>query len=150
MDLPEFIVENLFCESLWKKEGFDTFHLSQSITHLDEPTNNILCLSGGTMMSRTEEHDRRVLAQLPGEDGIVPLFPWWQAKSGIAGIHDWYVKLCWKVLRVEPHSLVIRPHVNAKTQVSEEEIWKKYNKRLARVKPPDTNIPKKTKGNVKV
>jgi hypothetical protein len=94
-------------------------------------------------MSRTEEHDRRVLTQLPDKDKIVPLFPWWKAKSGILGIHDWYIKLCWKVLRVEPHSLVIRPHVNAKKQVSEEEIWKKYTKRLALVKPPDTNIHKK-------
>jgi hypothetical protein len=96
-------------------------------------------------MSRSEEYDRRVLAQLPDEDGIVPLFPWWKAQSGIWGIHDWYVKLCRKVLRVETHSLVIRPHVNAKKQVSEEEIWKKYTKRLALVKPPDTNIPKKRK-----
>jgi hypothetical protein len=113
--------------------------------HLDEHTNNILCLSGGTRMSRSEEDDRRVLAQLPDEDRIVPLFPWWKAQSGIWGINDWYVKLCRKVLRVEPHSLVICPHVNAKQQVNEEEIWKKYTKRLAMVKPPDTNIPKKKK-----
>ena len=141
MDLPEFIIENLFCESVRKKMGFDTFHPSQSITYLDEHTNNILCLSGGTTMSRSEEYDRRVLAQLPDEDGIVPLFPWWKAQSGILGIQDWYVKLCRKVLRVEPHSLVIRPHVNANKQVSDEEIWEKYTKRLPLVKPPDTNIP---------
>jgi hypothetical protein len=65
-------------------------------------------------MSRTEEDDRRVLAKLPDEDVVVPFFPWWKAQSGINGIHDWYVKLCEKVLSVEPHSLVIRPHVNAK------------------------------------
>jgi hypothetical protein len=109
MDLPEFIIENLFCESVWKKEGFDTFHPSQLITYLDEPMNNILCLSGGTRMSRTEEHDRRVLAQLPDEDGIAPLFPWWKAKLGILGIHYWYVKLCWKVLRVKPQSCNLSP-----------------------------------------
>jgi hypothetical protein len=114
LDLSEFIVENLFCESVRKKEGFDTFHPSQSITYLDEHTNNILCLSGGKRMSRTEEDDRRVLAKLPDEDVVVPFFPWWKAESGINGIHDWYVKLCQKVLSVEPHSLVIRPHVNAK------------------------------------
>ena len=87
MDLPEFIIENLFCESVRKKKGFDTFHPSQSIMYLDEHTNNILCLSGGTRMSRSEEDDRRVLAQLPHEDRIVPLFPWWKAQSRIWGIH---------------------------------------------------------------
>jgi hypothetical protein len=144
MGSSEFIVENLFCESVRKKQGFDTFHPSQTIMYLDEPTNNILCLIGGKRMSRTEEDDRWVLAKLPDEDRTVPLFPWWQAKSGILGIHDWYVQLCWKVLRVEPHSLVIRPHVNATKNERKEEVWNKYIRRLGIVKP-DTNKPKKRK-----
>jgi hypothetical protein len=52
MGLSEFIIENLLCESVRKKQGFDTFHPSQSIVYLDEDTNNILCLSGGKSMSR--------------------------------------------------------------------------------------------------
>jgi hypothetical protein len=96
-----------------KKEGFDTFHPSQLITYLDEDTNNILCLNRGKRMSRTEEDDRQVLAKLPEEERLVPLFPCWQAKSGIIGIHEWFVELCQKV-RVKPQRFVTRPHVNAK------------------------------------
>jgi hypothetical protein len=93
-------------------------------------------------MSRTEEDNRRVLAKLPDKDGIVPLFPWWQAKWGTLGIHKWYVKLCWKVLRVEPQYFVVRPHVNATKNESKEEVWERYIKRLGLVRP-DTNKPKK-------
>jgi hypothetical protein len=73
--LSKFIIENLLCESVRKKEGFDTFHPSQLITYLDEDTNNILYLNGGKRMSRIEEDDRQVLAKLPEEDRLVPLFP---------------------------------------------------------------------------
>jgi hypothetical protein len=76
-------------------------------------------------MSRTEEDDRRVLAKLPDEDGIVPLFPWWQTKSGIVGIRDWYVELCWKVM-VKPQRFVIRPHMNAQKKESKEGVKKRF------------------------
>jgi hypothetical protein len=113
MGLSKFILENLLCESVRPKQGFNTFHPSHLITYLDEHTNNILCLSGGKRMSRTEEDNRQVLAKLPDEDRLVPLFLWWQAKSGILGIREWLVELCKKV-RVEPQLFVIHPHVNAK------------------------------------
>jgi hypothetical protein len=129
MGLSEFIIENLICESVRQKQGFDTFHPSQSITYLDEPTNNILCLSGGKEMSRTEEDDQRGLAELPEEDRIPPLFPWWKAKLGIQGIHNWYVELCRKGM-VEPQDFVISPHVNAQKKESKETVWNKYIKRI--------------------
>jgi len=147
LDLSEFIVENLLCESVRKKDGFDTFHPSQSITYLDETTNNILCWSGGKTTSRTEEDDRRVLAELPDEDGIVPLFPWWKATSGIVEIHAWYVKLCRKVLSVKPHSLVIRPHMNAPKPESDEEVWKRYIKKHKLVDIPQKR-KRKRKGEI--
>ena len=143
MGLSEFILENLLCESVRKKEGFDTFHPSQSITYLDEDTNKILCLSGDKRVSRTEEDDRRVLAQLPDRDRLVPLFPWWEAEVGMIGIHEWFVQLCQKA-RVQPHEYVIRPHVNAKKRETKEEVWKKYVNQLALVKP-DENQTKKRK-----
>jgi hypothetical protein len=129
MGLSEFILENLLCESMRPKQGFDTFHPSQSITYLDEHTNNILCLSGGEIMSRTEEDDRQVLAELPDKDRVVPVFPWWQAKSGMEGIHVWFLELCQKV-SVGPQFFVIRPHLNAQKFESEEEVWNKYIKQL--------------------
>ena len=82
LGLSEFIVENLLCESVRPKQGFDTFHPSQSITFLEEDTNNILCVSGGIIKSRTVEYDRQVLAELPDKDRVVPLFPGGKQKRG--------------------------------------------------------------------
>jgi hypothetical protein len=142
MGYSAFIVENLLCESVREKEGFDTFHPSQSITYLDEETNNIVCWSGGNITSRTEEDDRRVIAELPAEDRRVAHFPWWQAKSGIMGIHKWFVELCQKV-GVQPHDYVIRPHLNAHKKETNEEVWKKYIKQLAKVKPEKNETKKR-------
>jgi hypothetical protein len=127
LGLSEFIIENLLCESVRPKQGFDTFHPSQSITYLEEDTNNIMCVSGGEIMSRTVEDDRRVLAKLPDKDRVHPLFPWWQAKLGMEGIHVWFLELCQEV-RVDPDFFVVHPHLNARKIVSEEEVWNKYIK----------------------
>jgi hypothetical protein len=129
LGLSEFIMENLLCESVRPKQGFDTFHPSQSITFLEEDTNNILCVTGGKIKSRSVEDDRQVLAKLPDKDRVVPLFPWWQAKSGMEGIHIWFLELCEEV-SIDPELIVIRPHLKAKKFVSEKEIWNKYIKRL--------------------
>jgi hypothetical protein len=129
LGLSEFIMENLLCESVRQKQGFDTFHPSQSITYLEEDTNNILCVSGGEIMLRTVEDDRRMLAELPEKDGVVPLFPWWQAKLGMDGIHVWFLELC-KEVSVDPELIVVRPHLNSGKLSSEVEVWNKYIKRL--------------------
>jgi hypothetical protein len=123
-------MENLLCESVRPKQGFDMFHPpSQSITFLEEDTNNILCVTGGKIKSRSVEDDRQVLAKLPDKDRVVPLFPWWQAKSGMEGIHIWFLELCQEV-SIDPELIVICPHLKAKKFVSEKEIWNKYIKRL--------------------
>ena len=62
------------------------------------------------------------------------------------GIHEWFVKLCQKVM-VEPHGYVIRPHVNAPKKETKEEVWKKYMKQLALVKP-EKKKPKKGKRDI--
>jgi hypothetical protein len=96
---------------------------------LEEDTNNILCVTGGKIKSRSVEDDRQVLAKLPDKDRVVPLFPWWQAKSGMEGIHIWFLELCEEV-SIDPELIVIRPHLKAKKFVSEKDIWNKYIKRL--------------------
>ena len=78
-------------------------------------------------MLRTVEDDRRMLAELPEQDGVVPLFPWWQAKSGMEGIHVWFLELCQEV-SVDPELIVVHPHSNSRKLVSEEEVWNKYIK----------------------
>jgi hypothetical protein len=91
-----------------------------------------------------EEDDHRVLAKLPDMDRLVPLFPWWEAKLGIIGIHEWFIQLCQKV-RVQPQDYVICPHVNAKKRETKEEVWKKYMKQLALVKPDENQTKKRKK-----
>jgi hypothetical protein len=147
MGLSEFIIENLLCESVRTEQGYDTFHPSQSVTYLEEDTNNILCVSGGEIMLRTVEDDRRVLAKLPDKDRVVPVFPWWLAKSGMEGIHVWFLELCQKV-SVDPELFTIRPHLNAKSFVSEKEVWNKYIKRLEVQGKGKKNVAKITKKTV--
>jgi hypothetical protein len=69
-------VEILLCESLRHKQGFDTFHPSQSLYFLDEPTDNIVCVgSRGIVQVRSLDDDRKALAELvPLIDRVVPLY----------------------------------------------------------------------------
>ena len=45
MGLSPFMVENLLCEALWSKPGYNTFHPSQSIFFLVDDMDNKLCVN---------------------------------------------------------------------------------------------------------
>jgi hypothetical protein len=140
MGLSAFMVENLLCEAMRPKEGFDTFHPSQSIFFLEKDTDNIVCVRGDDAKSRSVEDDKRALQDLPCTDGVDPLYPWWQAASGKEEIHLWFVQLREK-RNMDPASVVIRPHLNGKVLLSEKEIWKEYIQRVD-LKQDDRAKPK--------
>jgi len=125
MGLSPFMVENLLCEALRQKPGYDTFHPSQSIFFLEDCTDNIVCVNGDKVEFRTVEDDMGVLDQLPTCDGVIPCYPWWKAPKGAKGIHMWFVKLC-KGKKIDPTSLIIRPYLNAKVNQSPQLIWRHY------------------------
>lgn len=129
LGLSEYIVENLLCEAVRPRQGFDTFHPSQSITFLDSDSDNIVCVKGGTSDWISVEDDRKVLERLPNKDRVTPLYEWWQATKGREGIHQWFVERC-KADNIPPESLVIRPHLKAAKNLSEPQIWEKYMQRL--------------------
>jgi hypothetical protein len=125
MGLSAFMVENLLCEALRPKPGFDTFHPEQSISFLEDDTDNIVCVTGDKVEIRSVEDDLCKLQQLPTFDQIVPEWKWWTAPQGVRGIHDWFVKSC-KERDIDPSSLFIRPHTNAKVCQSQQHIWRHY------------------------
>ena len=115
----------LLCEALRLKPGFDTFHPEQSISFLEDDTDNIMCVTGDKVEIRSVEDDLRELQQLPTFDRIVPEWKWWMAPQGGRGIHDWFVQSC-KEQDIDPSSLFIHPHTNAKVYQSQEHIWRHY------------------------
>jgi hypothetical protein len=132
MGLSEFIAKNLLCEAVRKKQGFDTFHPSQSITFLEKDTDNIVCVcvcGDGSIKSRLVEYNQEALAELPAMDRVVPLVEWWMADKGMKGIHIWFEQLC-QEKGWDRKSLIVRPHLKAKVLLSEDEIWNKYLERL--------------------
>jgi hypothetical protein len=136
------MVENLLCESLRTKQGYDTFHPSQYIFFLDEPTDNILCVGSIGVITevRSEDNDRQALDHLPSIDCVVPYYQWWKAKMGREGIHEWYVNLCCEK-GVDPKSIVVRPHINAKSKnMTNGDVWEKYIRELN--KSNETNCEK--------
>jgi hypothetical protein len=131
MGLSAFMVENLLCEALRPKQGFDTFHPEQSISFLEDGTDNIVCVSGDNVEIRSVEHDRHELEKLPMFDRIDPDWKWWTAPQGGRGIHDWFVQHC-KEQRIDPLSLFVLPHTNAKNNPSREQIWKHYLSKIGK------------------
>lgn len=93
LGLTEFLVENLLREAIRPKQGFDMFHPSQLIYFLDGDTDNILWVnsSGSVLEVRLEADDRESLKGLPKVDRVLPRYPWWEAKLGMEGIHEWYL-----------------------------------------------------------
>jgi hypothetical protein len=131
LGLTEFMVENLLCESLRTKEGFDTFHPSQCIYFLDPDTDNILCVdsSGNVLEERSEADDQKTLQRLPDVDNIVLRYQWWNAKFGIQGMHEWFLKLC-NDRNELPQSEVMRAHLNSKKQESNKAVWSLYIRQM--------------------
>lgn len=125
MGLSAFMVENLLCEALRPKPGFDTFHPSQSISFLEDNTDNIVCVTGEMVEFRSVEDDMHVLDGLPTSDWVFPMYQWWKHPKGEKGIHVWFVNFC-KQQKIDPTSLIIRPHINAKGNQSPELIWRDY------------------------
>jgi hypothetical protein len=125
MKLTPFMVENLLCEALRPQPGFDTFHPSQSISFLEDDTDDIVCVTGDMIVFRSAEYDESELQKLPTYDKIVPEWMWWEAPQGRRGMHEWYVQCC-KDRDIDPSSLFIRPHTNAKVNQSQELIWRLY------------------------
>jgi hypothetical protein len=78
LGMSEYIMENLLCEAVRPKQGFDTFHPSQSITflHRDSESDSdiIVCVSGEKMEWRSVEDDRELLERLPDTDRVAPLY----------------------------------------------------------------------------
>lgn len=126
LGLSEFIVENLLCKALRPKQGFDTFHQLQSITFLEKEMDNILCVSSdGNVESRSVDDDCKSIEKLPCMDRVVPIYQWWQAKMRMEGIHEWFVTLC-RERNIDPKSLIICPHLNAKVLLNKKRIWEQY------------------------
>jgi hypothetical protein len=65
------------------------------------------------------------IRKLPTFDQIVPEWKWWTAPQGGRGIHDWFVQSC-KEQDIDPSSLFVRPHTNAKVCPSQQHIWRHY------------------------
>jgi hypothetical protein len=127
LGLTEFLVENLLCEALRPKQGYDTYHPSQCIYFLERDTDNILRVdsSGNVQEVRSEADDRKALDGLPDVDQIVPRYQWWNAKLGMEGIHKWYIHICME--RNEPlQSTVMRLHLNSKKKETDAMVWNSY------------------------
>jgi hypothetical protein len=122
LGLSEFIVENLLCEALRPKQGFDTFHPTQSIFFLHKDADVIVCINGDNVQFRSVEDDKKVLLELPETDQVVPLYQWWEARAGIDGIHEWFLQIC-DDRKMDPASLVICPHLNAIVILSNNQVW---------------------------
>jgi hypothetical protein len=125
MKLTPFMMENLLCEALRPQPGFDTFHPSQSISFLEDDTDDIVCVTGDMIILRSAEYDQRQLQQLPTKDKIVPDWMWWEAPQGERGMHDWFVQCCTDQ-EIDPSSLFVRPHNNAKVKQTPLQIWRHY------------------------
>jgi hypothetical protein len=134
MGLSAFMVENLLCEALRLKPGFDTFHPEQSISFLEDDTDNIVCVTGDKKVEiRSVEDDLRKLQRLPTFDRIVSEWKWWTAPQGGRGIHDWFVQSCMEQ-DIDPSSLFIRPQTNAKVCQSQQHIWRHYLNKVGKKK----------------
>jgi hypothetical protein len=44
---------------------------------------------------------------------------------GMEGIHEWYLNLCTE-RHVDPKSIVIRPHLNSKSNMTNNQVWERY------------------------
>jgi hypothetical protein len=159
LGMTEFLVENLLCEAIRTGHGYDTFHPSQCIYFLEKDTDNILCVDrkGTVLEVRLEADDRLALDRLPNVDQVlVPRYPWWKAKIGMEGIHEWYIKLC-SERNEKPQSKVMRPHNKQNIKESDNVVWNAYlakmvelkGKDLATLVSPDDQANMKTKGKKK-
>lgn len=148
LGLTEFMVENLLCEALRTKKGFDTFHPSQCIYFLDQDTDNILCVdsSGNVLEERSEADDLKTLDSLPDVDDVVPRYPWWNAKFGCEGIHEWFVKLC-NDRNETPDSHVLRAHLHSKNKETNKAVWNSYIRKMnAELKRKNHSLGKMAEG----
>jgi hypothetical protein len=127
--MSESMVENLLCESLRTRDGYDTFHPSQKIYYLDEPTDNIISVGSNLMVTevRSEDNDRKSIASIPWNDRVEPHYKWWKASSRKKEIHDLYLYLCEK-RGVDPKSVIVRPHLQG--NMSNGEVWEKYLRKM--------------------
>jgi hypothetical protein len=134
----EFLVENLLCEAVRTGQGFDTFHPSQCIYFVERDTDNILCVdSNGTVLEvRSEADNCLALDGLPNLDRVVPTYPWWEAKLGMEGIHEWYLKKCFQQ-NVNPQSIVMRPHLDPTQKQTNNMVWNLYISKKVEMKGRD-------------
>jgi hypothetical protein len=127
--MSEAMVENMICESLRSERGYDTFHPSQKIYYMDEPTDNIICVGSNLMVTevRSEDDDRKSLESIPRKDRVEPYYKWWKASGGKKEIHDFYLYICEK-RGVDPKAIIVRPHLQSIT--SNGEVWEKYLRKM--------------------